>query len=386
LVPANDWLNFPVSSRLHSIFERLADRHEIHVIRYPSPLWNNPRKSKAIVHEANGLAIRDLSLYYVLNAQSHLSLIEHVLKSYKIDLIVFANILTGTEAVLLGKIHGVPIVCDYLDHFPESASSYYANQFLKSIVYSVVLGITRWNLNRAQGVVTVSKSFENWLTVNAGVRNLSLIPNGVDLEVFKPMDRDIAQAQVGLGRLRQKFVITYTGTVEGWYDFGVVAKATHTLNQRGVPSVFQIVGGSLVTKNSTCFAGFEEDILQTGFVNQKQVSLYLNASDVCVLPLRKLAKNLTRPLKLLEYFACGKIVLSLPNSELEHEYGDALTIFHSADELVEIFLKIIAEPSKFSAKIANGYRHAQKNSWESHAKRYETFLETILKTNGDKSV
>ncbi|MDR0374021.1 MAG: glycosyltransferase [Nitrososphaerota archaeon] len=379
MVPANDWLNFPVSSRLHSIFERLADRHEIHVIRYPSPLWNTPRKSKAIVHEANGVAIRDLSLYYALNASNHLALIENILKSCKIDIIVFANILTGAEAALLGKIHGVPLVCDYLDHFPESASSYYDNQFSKSLVQGVVLGITRWNLNKANGVVTVSKSFANWLTDSAGVRNLSLIPNGVDLEVFKPMERNVAQERLGLEKLKQKFVITYTGTVESWYDLDVVAQATHRLNCLGIPSVFQIVGGHLVTQNNNRFVGFENDILQTGFVDHKQVSLYLNASDVCVLPLRKMAKNLTRPLKLLEYFACGKPVLSLPNSELEHEYGDALTIFNSAEELMEIFLKIVADPLVFSSKIERGYKYAQKNSWESHARRYESFLESILR-------
>ena len=380
LVPANDWLSFPVSSRLHSIFERLAERHEVHVIRYPSPLWKVRRKSKAIVHEAMGLPIRDLSFYYVINAPNHLLLIDNILKSCEIDVIVFANILTGAEAVILGKARRIPLVCDYLDHFPESASSYYDNRIAKSLVEGVVLGITKWNLSRANNVVTVSNSFANWLA-DAGVRNVSLIPNGVDVGEFKPANRDDAREKIGIKELERKFVITYTGTVEGWYDLDVVAHATHILNHVGVPAIFQIVGGHLVNYNNNMFTGFEKDVLLTGFVDYKRVSLYLNASDVCVLPLKKMAKNLTRPLKLLEYFSCGKPVLSLPNSELEHEFGDAMTIFHNADELAKILLKIASNPDEFSSKVEKGYQYAKENSWDNHARSYEQLLKSIVRSN-----
>lgn len=380
LVPTSDWLSHPIPSRLHFIFERLADRHDVHVIRYPIPLWKVCRKSKVIVHEANGLPIRDLSFYYAINAPNHLWSLDNILKSYDIDVIVFANILTGAESVILGKSRRIPLVCDYLDHFPESASSYYHNPIAKSIVEEVVLRITKWNLNRANHVVTVSNSFLNWLA-DIGIRNLSLIPNGVDLEKFKPADRDYAREKIGIKELERKFVVAYTGSVEGWYDLDVVARAIHILNRVGVPAIFQVVGGHLVNRDNNRFTGLEKDVFQTGFVDNKRVPLYINASDVCVLPLKKMAKNLTRPLKLLEYFSCGKPVFSLPNSELEREFGDAMTIFHDADELAKILLKFANNPDEFSSKVEKGYKYAQENSWDNHARSYEQLLKGIVNSN-----
>lgn len=378
LVPPSDWLSHPLSSRLHFIFERLAKSHEVHVIRYPIPLWKKKRESKAIVHEAKGIQIRDLSLYYVINAPYHLSLFDNILKTCGIDVIVFANILTGAESVILGKQHGIPLVCDYLDHFPESASSYYTNPVAKALVAEMVLRVTKWNLMRANHVVTVSNSFFNWVK-NLGIQNVSLIPNGVDLDNFKPADRDSARDKIGIKELKSKFVITYVGSVESWYDLDVVARATNILNRVGVSSVFQIVGGHLVGESADSFCSAGANVLQTGFVDYKLVPLRINASDVCVLPLKEMTKNLTRPVKLLEYFSCGKPVLSLPNSELESAFGDAITFFRDAGEMAKILMRIAKTPEEFLSKIENGYKYAEENSWDNHARSYERLLTAVAK-------
>jgi len=380
IIPTSDWLSHPIPSRLHFIFERLADRHEIHVIRYPIPLWNVRRNSKAFVHEAASFPIRDLSLYYVINAPNHLLLLDNILKSNKIDAIVFANILTGVESIIFGKKHRIPLVCDYLDHFPESASSYYTNPFAKTLVEAAVANITKWNLNKANYVVTVSKCFLNWLK-EVGIRNTTLIPNGVDLQEFTSADRDDARERIGIRELEGKFVVTYTGSVESWYDLDMVARATQILNRLGVPTVFQVVGGHLVNRDNNRSIGFQRNVVQTGFVDNKSVSSHINASDVCVLPLKKMAKNLTRPLKLLEYFSCGKPVFMLPNSELELEFGDAITVYHNADELAKILLESARNPDKFLHKIEKGYRYAQMNSWDNHATSYEKLLKRIVDSN-----
>jgi glycosyltransferase involved in cell wall biosynthesis len=146
----------------------------------------------------------------------------------------------------------------------------------------------------------------------------------------------------------------------------------------GVPSVFQVVGGHLANYNNNKFAGFEKYVLQTGFVDYERVPLYLTASDVCVLPLKNMSKNLTRPLKLLEYFSCGKPVLSLPNSELEREFGDAMTIFQNSEELAKLLLRAASSPDEFSAKIEKGYKYAQENSWDSLAQSYEQLLSSLV--------
>ncbi len=380
LIPPNDWLSFPVSSRLHSIFERLAERHDVYVIRYPNPLWLGKRKTKTIVYEATGIPIHDLSAYYVINSLKHIRTINNIIKSVDIDIIIFANILTGAESVFLGKTYGIPIVCDYIDHFPESASSYYNNLLAESLVNSAVLGITKWNLKKANHIVTVSSSFYSWLD-NIGLKNISLIPNGVDIQQFKPEDVMTCRQKLGIKKLNQKLVITYAGAVENWYDLNMVASATHKLNKEGISAIFHVVGGHLANFKNNIFDGFEDDVFQTGFVAYKEVPTYINASDVCVLPLKNKAKNLTRPLKLLEYFACGKPVFSLPNQELEREFGDALNIFHTAEELKDLLKRYVRMPEEFASKIKKGKGYASENSWDLFAQKYEHLLSKVMANN-----
>jgi glycosyltransferase involved in cell wall biosynthesis len=377
LVPPSDWLSHPLTSRLHFIFERLAGRHEVHVVRYPIPLWAKKRHSKAILHEVKSVPIRDLSLYYIINAPNHLLQLHNILKTCKIDVIVFANILTGAESVILGKKYQIPVICDYLDHFPESASSYYDNPVVKTLVRETVLKVTKWNLMRASHVVTVSSNFLKWLKI-IGIQNVSLIPNGVELDSFKSEDRNVAREKLGIKELNNRFVITYVGSIENWVDIDLVCRATSILNNAGVPSTFQVVGGSFMGHSNTSFCGFGKNVFQTGFIDHGQVPLHINASDVCVLPLKEMAKNLTRPLKLLEYFSCGKPVLSLPNLEIECEFGDAVTFFHNAEEMARILLRIYRNPEEFSSKIKKGFKYAQENSWDNHARSYEKLLKSVV--------
>lgn len=376
LIPPSDWLSHPLTSRLHFIFERLAGRHEVHVVRYRIPLWEKKRQSRAILHEARSVPIRDLSLYYTINAPNHLWQLDNILKACRIDVIVFANILTGAESVILGKKHQIPVVCDYLDHFPESASSYYDNPVVKTLVRETVLKVTKWNLVRASHVVTVSNSFLKWLK-SIGIQNVSLIPNGVELDSFKPEDRNIAREKLGIKKLNTSFVVTYVGSIESWVDLDVVSHAIGILNNAGVPTTFQVVGGSFMNHSKAGFYALGKNVFQTGFVDHELVPLHISASDVCVLPLKDMTKNLTRPLKLLEYFSCGKPVLSLPNLEIEREFGDAVTFFHDADEMARMLLRIDRNPEEFSSKIEKGYKYAEENSWDNHAISYERLLSSL---------
>jgi glycosyltransferase involved in cell wall biosynthesis len=384
LVPASDWLGHPLSSRLHFIFERLSETNEIHVIEYPIRRGKKRRRSKLVIHEAKGFPLRDLSQYYALNALFHLKSLDDILRHNEFDVIVFANILTGLDSVILGRSHGVPIVFDYLDHFPESASAYYVNPFIKKLVEMVVLRVTKWNLEKADQVVTVSNGFIQLIN-NLGVKNISLIPNGVDINKFEKMERNMARERLGYTELLNKFIITYIGSVEPWYDLDVVAKANDSLNQKGISSVFQIVGGRLASGCNSGFTFSSSNVCQTGFVDYSFVPLYINASDVCVLPLKKMTKNLTRPVKLLEYFSCGKPVFSLPNSEIEQEFGDAVTFFHDDNELSALLFDFVKDPQKFSTKINKGFDYAKLNSWNAHARSYEKLLKDIVENRRKKS-
>ena len=63
---------------------------------------------------------------------------------------------------MMGRRYNIPTVFDYLDHFPESAASYYdGNPIKKQAVYNVVKKTTEYNIKHSTMVVTVGNYLAN---------------------------------------------------------------------------------------------------------------------------------------------------------------------------------------------------------------------------------
>jgi len=82
------------------------------------------------------------------------------------------------------NILNIPVVFDYLDHLEESASIYYPESFFGKVVKTGVRQITRYNLKRADSVITVTQELKDFLS-EIGVKEAEVIPNGGKLQSFK---------------------------------------------------------------------------------------------------------------------------------------------------------------------------------------------------------
>ena len=196
VVPMSDWINHPLASRVHFIFELVGKKHQVNVLWFKMKNWGESPKRDTITKLHNGTFIsnNDLSTYYVLNAPYHYRMIENIISSERIDIVVVANILAGTQACIAAKRKGLPIIFDYSDHYPDSATLYYKNPVVKSLVKMVVKRIVKKNLNYADKVVVVSNSFVDVVKNEYGIENkkILVIPNGVDTQRFKPRSKNEA--------------------------------------------------------------------------------------------------------------------------------------------------------------------------------------------------
>jgi glycosyltransferase involved in cell wall biosynthesis len=130
-----------------------------------------------------------------------------------------------------------------------------------------------------------------------------VIPNGVDLEMFSPGDRDEARARLGLSREAHVLVFAAQGARTNPYkDFSTLRAALEVIGAATGPSVVAVALGESAEDERLGRVLLRSE----AFVERERVAAFLRAADVYVHATR--ADN--HPLAVLEALACGTPVVS----------------------------------------------------------------------------
>jgi glycosyltransferase involved in cell wall biosynthesis len=139
-----------------------------------------------------------------------------------------------------------------------------------------------------------------------------IVENVVDLDVFRPLNVERPEF------LRGKFVVMYSGNLGPMYDFDTVLEVAKDLS-RFEDIVFVLRGSG--ERLDMIKSGIKEFGLDNVFVfdkvlDVKEVAEFLNMADVLFLPMKKLDNaEVSFPIKLIEYLACGKPVVCCAEGE-----------------------------------------------------------------------
>lgn len=367
VIPTTDWIRHPVPNRLNFIFDILAEEHEVYVLHFGLKRFRDmePRDTKCTLVAADWMSAKDPSLYYLLNFPYHLWKIRKTAKDKRIDVVLSTNILPSFAA----NFAGAPVVFDYLDHLEESASIYYPGSALGELVKMVVRDITRYNLRHARSVITVTNELSEFLH-DLGVRDVTVIPNGVDTRALRPIPKEEAKRSLGLSGA----VIGYVGSLEHWVDLETVVQAMPELE--GVtllvvgPGLFTDYGNEI--KKMAKGLGVADRIVFTGAVKYEELSMYISAMDIGLNPLKRMKKNeYAAGGKVFNYLACGRPVLSSRMVSLERLLGDEIYYYDDVESFKSQTKKILeagAEDGRHRAL-------AEKYDWALLSKIYVGVLE-----------
>lgn len=370
VIPTTDWTKHPVPNRLNFIFDTMAEKHNVHVINFKLKKFKDqkPRSTNCQLHDATTIDIEDPSSYYIFNSIFHLFKLRSVLKKEKIDVVVSANIL---PAFLVNLVKGdVPVVFDYLDHYEESAATYYPNSFFGNIVKNGVRRIIHYNLKKADSVITVTDEFKQFLS-SIGVSDVHVIPNGVDTSVFDVIPKEVAKKNLGL----EGNVIGYVGSLEYWVDLETIIKALPELDV-----TLLIVGPGLFTDYGDTIKKLAEDrgvlnkIIFTGGVEYSQLYKYISAMDIGLNPLKHVKKNeITVGGKIFNYLACGVPLITSRMTAVENLLGNVLYYYDDGDSFVKIVNEILDKEydSKKYIDIAHNF------DWKNLEREYESVLKNV---------
>ena len=139
--------------------------------------------------------------------------------------------------------------------------------------------------------------------------NIRVVPCGVDLSLFRPLDIDEARQRLGLNGER---IILYVGRIEPIKGLGLLLHSAAIMDGRDSLKVL-IVGGDGAhegevkqLKELAGELGVENIMEFVGAVDQGRLPLYYNAADVCVVPSYYESFGLAA----LEALACGTPVVA----------------------------------------------------------------------------
>jgi glycosyltransferase involved in cell wall biosynthesis len=267
-------------------------------------------------------------------------------------------------------------IFDFNDFYPEGASLYYENRIIKRSIRSIGNSLLHLNLRSADLVTTVSLPMYHYALRN-GAKNVEIIPNGVDTELFKPnLDVTLLRENLKLGGN----VIGFVGTIERWFELHTLIHAFQKIVKEVPDAQFLIIGGSIKTDYSITIRdlikklNLERNIIMTGTIPYREVPSHINLMKVALIPpiqAKLFMGEIALPNKFFQYLACDKIVLSTPYPEIMRLGKEAIVPYNSMNEFVDRSIEILksdVENNPLGLKLAKQY------DWSKHAEKLERII------------
>jgi glycosyltransferase involved in cell wall biosynthesis len=197
-----------------------------------------------------------------------------------------------------------------------------------------------------------------------------IIPNGVDLGAFQSTND--GKALAGL----DGFIVGYVGVLREWVDFEPVFRALSAVDKRIKMLVVGKEGQFEEARNLARMCGVSDRVIFVGEVDYAEVPQYIAAMDVCLIPFK--SNDISAgavPLKLFEYMACGKPVLSTRMQGVEGVAHDIVQYCSSVEDYAQT-ITALHEDEKLRKQMGHDGKKliSAKYDWEVISKTLESTL------------
>lgn len=176
-------------------------------------------------------------------------------------------------------------------------------------------------MGEADRVVVVSRALrEHVLTAGGRPGAVSVVPNGVQVDLFRRGGRDAIRERLGI---RDGVLIGFAGSLKPWHGVSLLLKAMADL-----PSSYRllVVGEGpeeSPLKTRATLLGLSTRAFFTGAVAHADIPAYLDAMDIGAAPFEPMTGFYFSPLKVIEYLAAGLPVVASRQGDLPLLVGDA---------------------------------------------------------------
>lgn len=193
-----------------------------------------------------------------------------------------------------------------------------------------------------------------------GEKNLAFATNGVDIDHFRDIQKIAPFQEKYQAVLAKKHpIVGYYGALAKWFDYDLLKYAASQL-----PDVEFVLIGKLYD-DSFVLSGLEQvsNVHFIGPVPYQQIPQYATHFSICTIPFQvNNITNATSPLKLFEYMALGKPILTTAMLE-SSKYRSVNIAADPADFVNKIRLLLEYTPERNPEYYALLKQEAEENGW-----------------------
>jgi glycosyltransferase involved in cell wall biosynthesis len=372
------------ANRMHPLARELvAAGHDVFVAtgmpNYPTGVVFPEYRNKRFLREQNdGVKILRTAYFTVPRNQSkwrqlasYLSFIPAALRSglaaAQLDIVFVTSppIFPVLAAIALARLRRAKLVLDLRDLWPDEIIACGAARE-GSLPIRLIRLIERAGYRAADRVCCTTPAFvETVVTRGVAREKIILLPNGADLETFRPLPRDNSvAARYPFG---DRFVVMYSGLLGIKHGLEVLLHAAAILrNEREVLFCFAGSGPQREALQQCATEMGLQNVLFTGEHPVEEVPYLLARADICVSTVRPepyLEKIVS--VKLFEYLACEKPVVVVQSGETARvllESGGGIAVGPGdACATAEAIRSLYGDPERRRSMGQQGRRYVERN-------------------------
>jgi D-inositol-3-phosphate glycosyltransferase len=217
--------------------------------------------------------------------------------------------------------------------------------------------------------------------------HVAVVPPGVDLSMFQPIDRDEARRTIGYGAGR---LLLFVGRLERLKGVEVAIRALALLRDRAHDDVRLLILGEDSRdgdesekdrlKELAAAAGVRDRVDFLGSVAHHELPFFYSAADVCVMPSYSESFGLVA----LEAQACGRPVVGSGVSGLRSVVRDEVSGYlldsHDPAMYAERMGRLLDNPELAQQMGRRGRLLAQRFSWTRTADRLQSLFDGVVES------
>lgn len=271
-----------------------------------------------------------------------------------------------SQAAVYGQVRGLPVVLEVHDRPTGKLGPWLLQRTVKMRGRKRLAVITR----------ALVRVLEQEFDLAIPPEKVIIAPDGVDLERYDNLpDAPSARAMIGLPH--QQLTAVYTGHLYAGRGVELLLGLAQAFPQVH----FLLVGGNPQSVEScrkqAALAGLT-NLTFTGFVENQRLALYQAAGDILLMPYGRViagssggnTADICSPMKMFEYMAAGRAILSSDLPVLREVLNETNAAFCAADELSSWktgLQALLNDPARRQAIGIQAKMDAQRYSWKSRA-------------------
>jgi len=316
---------------------------------------------------------------------------ERQVRDFQPDLIVARHDLYVESFLHTARKYALPLVVE-----ADSPPLYEAMAFQKQYwrIAALPRAIERKVLSSADLVIAQSRELQDYFIREHGLEpsRTAMVTNGADPVLFQPQKR--SADLMGQFGLHQGPVLGFVGSMNVWHGLDNLVQIMRAILERHANAQFLLVGaGGGAEEHIRRFAaesGFTDRVVFTGYIPYEQIPQIVQLMDIVLAPYPDLPFFYYSPVKLFEYMAAGKPVVTTAIGQIEqvvrNNQTGLLCPAGRFDCIVQALEELLHNSNLRKRLGENARREIEtRHTWQHKAAEWESLCRQLLNRPGKQA-